>query len=76
MTVNELIGAVGGANALPEAQQDENKRKDNNEKQSLLRELQHEIERLKLLGPTGEVIRVIDDSSSSSGESGTESGSY
>ncbi|KAK3696690.1 hypothetical protein QZH41_013043, partial [Actinostola sp. cb2023] len=62
----ELVGAVGG-DTLPEAQQDERPKheKDTNKQQGLLRELQHEIERLRLLGPRGDVIRVIDDTSSS-----------
>lgn len=71
----ELVGAVGG-NALPEAQQGERTKqdKDVNKKQGLLRELQQEIERLRLLGPRGDVIRVVDDTSSSSAESDSESG--
>jgi len=71
----ELVGAVGG-NMLPEAQQDERPKhdKDINKKQGLLRELQHEIERLRLLGPRGDIIRVVDDETSSSSDSEHETG--
>lgn len=63
---------------LPEAQQDERPKHDKeiNKKQGLLRELQHEIERLRLLGPRGDLIRVVDDETSSSSDSDHESSEY
>ncbi|XP_048589271.1 uncharacterized protein LOC5506775 isoform X2 [Nematostella vectensis] len=63
----DLLGAVGGASPAAAVQTQDTKRK-NESKQGLLRELQMEIERLKLLGPRGELIRVVDDDESSSSE--------